>query len=76
MFVNSLLSLYRSRHSPSQSAPPTHHTPHPTYPLPPVPAHMLGAPQGWGRAWAGEAGADELAPRRRKLESGAAKEIM
>ncbi|KAI0706195.1 Di-sulfide bridge nucleocytoplasmic transport domain-containing protein [Cytidiella melzeri] len=79
VFVNSLLSLYRSRHNPANAhghAPPPAI---PSYPLPPITPyqqhHLLPGNPGWGKSWAGPQEVEEVATRRRKLESGAAKEV-
>lgn len=77
VFVNSLLSLYRSRHNPAN--PPAAH-PQPTQafpiaPIPPYPHHMLNTQPGWGASWTAGPDVEELPSRRRKLVSGAAKEI-
>ncbi|GJE94203.1 di-sulfide bridge nucleocytoplasmic transport domain-containing protein [Phanerochaete sordida] len=76
VFVNSLLSLYRSRHNPA-NAPAAHPQPMSAFPITPVapyPHHMLNAAPGWGKPWAAP-GVEEIPPRRRKLENGAAKDI-
>lgn len=79
VFVNSLLSLYRSRHNPANTPGAVHHPqPLPAFPIPPV-AHYphLNAPPppGWGTSWTGGGEVEETPPRRRKLENGESKEI-
>ncbi|EKM60451.1 uncharacterized protein PHACADRAFT_82283 [Phanerochaete carnosa HHB-10118-sp] len=77
VFVNSLLSLYRSRHNPANT-PAVHSQPVPSFPVGPAapyPHHMFNAPSGWGKSWLTSQDVEEIPPRRRKLESGAAKEI-
>lgn len=80
LFINTLLSLYRSKHHPAP-APPHHQ---PSFPIPPVtpyPAHQFGgylspAPTpSWGRTW--KSGEEELQTptRRRRLEGGISAKI-
>jgi len=82
VFINALLSLYRSRHHPVPPAP--HHQP--SYPIPPAtpfPREHFGgylspAPTPtWVRPpWAGKYDEDLQTPtRRRRLEGGAAAKI-
>jgi len=86
VFINTLLSLYRSRHHVVSAPPPLHHQP--SYPVPPVtafpPEHFGGylSPATtpiWARPpWAGVNGEDEdpqSPTRRRRLESGATAKI-
>ncbi|KAI0089858.1 Di-sulfide bridge nucleocytoplasmic transport domain-containing protein [Irpex rosettiformis] len=75
VFVNSLLSLYRSRHSPAnpQTHPPIQ--PFPIHPIAPYQQHMLAGQQDWGKSLAGGHEIEELPSRRRKLENGSAKEV-
>ncbi|KZP15210.1 hypothetical protein FIBSPDRAFT_726197 [Athelia psychrophila] len=84
VFINTLLSLYRSRHHPAP--PPMLHQP--SYPIPPstpFPREHFGgylspAPTpGWVRPpWAGAGGDDQLLEtpsRRRRLDGGAAAKV-
>jgi len=73
VFINSLFSFYRSRHSPTTSPhpvnPSTPYSPHSGSYLPPI-------GPGWGRSWNGAR--DENAqspPRRRRLEGGGSVKI-
>jgi len=65
MFVNALLSLYRSRHQPASS--PT------SYPVPPLPSFhqpYLPSNSSSGTYQKGKTDDREVAPRRRRLEGG------
>ncbi|KAJ6519241.1 Di-sulfide bridge nucleocytoplasmic transport domain-containing protein [Mycena sanguinolenta] len=90
LFINALLSLYRSRHQPQ--APPTAPHQHPQYPIPPVVAYhpanipnnhfggyLSPAPtpswgRGGGRSWTQE-DPTETPTRRRRLDGGGAVKI-
>ncbi|KAA1468445.1 hypothetical protein DENSPDRAFT_833734 [Dentipellis sp. KUC8613] len=71
VFINALLSLYRSRHQPAPPAPPLAHQP--SFALPaaaPFAPQYLQAP-AWGPSWHGVGEEDGQTPsRRRRLESG------
>ncbi|KAI0825385.1 Di-sulfide bridge nucleocytoplasmic transport domain-containing protein [Trametes gibbosa] len=79
LFVNSVLTLFRSRVNPATHLAPAHVPPYPMAPTVPYPApygylppaHDMGA-KGWRR---GDDGSDELAPRRRRLEDGQAAKV-
>lgn len=77
VFVNSLLSLYRSKHTPPPAG--THPPPSiPAFPIAapnPYPAHMIPSTPAWAKTWPGAPDVQETPARRRKLESGAAREI-
>ncbi|KAL0945560.1 hypothetical protein HGRIS_014721 [Hohenbuehelia grisea] len=71
VFINSLFSLYRSRHSPSAPS-------HPPPPSAPYPPHYAGylQPAAWDRSWPGAQEEDvQSPPRRRRLEGGASVKI-
>ncbi|CAL1697024.1 unnamed protein product [Somion occarium] len=78
VFINTLLSLYRARHNPSNQAP-VHHpspiTPFPIQPGIPYSPHLLNSAPHWGKAWTAPAEVEGTPSRRRKLEGGAVKEI-
>ncbi|KAJ8520361.1 hypothetical protein ONZ45_g2814 [Pleurotus djamor] len=74
VFINTLFSIYRSRHQPGPSAPPLHPSysigpptqfPHYGAYLPPA-----GATPSWGKSWSAPNDDAENAPRRRRLEGG------
>ncbi|KAK7468461.1 hypothetical protein VKT23_002972 [Stygiomarasmius scandens] len=75
VFINALLSLYRSRHKPSTEVQAPTHFPGPH--TIPYPSHQFGgflspAPTpSWGRSWkANDDDVQQTPTRRRKLESG------
>lgn len=77
VFINSLPSLYRSRHHAAPAVPPPHH---PSYPIAPVssyPQHLgQYLPPASSPAWQSVDDPDLQAPsRRRRLEGGAAAKI-
>jgi hypothetical protein len=77
VFVNSLLSLYRSRHNPAnaQSHVPT---PIPSFPVTPVAPYshsMIHGQPGWDKSWTGHHEVEDVPARRRKLENGAVKDV-
>ncbi|EIM83324.1 uncharacterized protein STEHIDRAFT_83355 [Stereum hirsutum FP-91666 SS1] len=70
-FINSLLSLYRSRHLPSHAPANMHHQPSYSLPPPgPYPPHY-----GWDRPWNGVDDDDNMPSRKRRLEGGEAIKI-
>ncbi|KAF9263075.1 hypothetical protein L218DRAFT_973249 [Marasmius fiardii PR-910] len=78
VFVNTLLSLYRSKHRPTE--PSVTAQPQTLHPLtfPPYPSHQYGgyAPTpNWGRSWNGGEEELETPSRRRRLEGGATMKI-
>ncbi|KII86452.1 hypothetical protein PLICRDRAFT_44048 [Plicaturopsis crispa FD-325 SS-3] len=82
VFINSLLSLFRSRIQPAAGAPPLHHQP--SFPLPPATPypHPYGGylPPGtpsYGRSWAAGVSDEDLQTpsRRRRLEGGGAAKV-
>jgi hypothetical protein len=82
LFINTLLSLYRSRHHPSHVAPTAQHQA--PFAIPPVsgyPTHHMGgylspAPTpSWARTWSGNHEEPQTPTRRRRLEGGAAAKI-
>ncbi|KAK0198105.1 Di-sulfide bridge nucleocytoplasmic transport domain-containing protein [Armillaria mellea] len=83
VFINALLSLYRSRHHSPPHAPPTHNTQYPIHPSTPYPPHQFGgylspAPTpAWSRSWKGiDHDEDMQTPtRRRRLEGGGSVKI-
>jgi hypothetical protein len=80
VFINTLLSLYRSRHQPPPPAVGSHgHQQPPSFPVTPVPHHFGGylspAPTpSWGRSWNGDESVD-TPTRRRRIEGGGAVKI-
>jgi hypothetical protein len=82
VFINALLTLYRSRH---QSVAPSLASLHqqPSFPIGPTssyPSHIGSGyfpNPGWGRTWRGADDDDEGVPvRRRRLDGGSAAKIM
>lgn len=76
IFINALLSLYRSRHHPEMSTPPLRHQPSYTLAPPtPFPPQYLPA-SSWGSVWSGREDEEVQTPsRRRRLDSGEAAKI-
>lgn len=80
LFINTLLSLFRSRLNPAPTGPPPAHaghtavTPFPSAPpfIAPYAHAYMTPPPGWGPAWRPEEDAATPA-RRRRLEDGVAK---
>jgi hypothetical protein len=67
LFINAVLSLYRSRHHPT---PPPHPPHHPAYPIPaPNPYVGYSAPLA-GAAWTRAQDEEETRSRRRRIEGG------
>ncbi|KAK0506440.1 Di-sulfide bridge nucleocytoplasmic transport domain-containing protein [Armillaria luteobubalina] len=83
VFINALLSLYRSRHHSPPHAPPTHNTQYPIHPSTPYPPHQFGGylspvpTPAWSRSWKGiDHDEDMQTPtRRRRLEGGGSVKI-
>ncbi|KAI0638836.1 Di-sulfide bridge nucleocytoplasmic transport domain-containing protein [Trametes polyzona] len=79
VFINSLLSLYRSRINPATHLPTPPVPPYPIAPAVPFPGPhgYLPPAHGWGaKGWKhGDDETEELAPRRRRLEDGQAAKI-
>ncbi|KAI0935666.1 hypothetical protein AcV5_004021 [Taiwanofungus camphoratus] len=79
IFINALLSLYRSRNNPATPAHPIHHSSaipsFPVAPLTPYPhAHnYLPPPPEWSKSWTDESA--QTPSRRRRLEGGVAEKI-
>ncbi|KAG7090705.1 hypothetical protein E1B28_009799 [Marasmius oreades] len=78
VFINTLLSLYRSKHRPLEplvtAPPPAVHALN----FPPYPSHQYGgytASPNWGRSWNGGEEELETPSRRRRLEGGATMKI-
>ncbi|KAF8887710.1 Di-sulfide bridge nucleocytoplasmic transport domain-containing protein [Infundibulicybe gibba] len=82
VFINALLSLYRSRHHPITAPPPLHPQHFPIAPTAPYPGNQFGgflspAPTpSWGRTRYGPVDEDLQSPtRRRRIEGGGAIKI-
>ncbi|EMD41370.1 hypothetical protein CERSUDRAFT_89935 [Gelatoporia subvermispora B] len=80
VFINALLSLYRSRHDPVHHAPQPHHPPaipaFPIAPATPYPHHYLAPPPEWNKPWIKQEEEEvELPRQRRRLEGGQAAKI-
>ncbi|OBZ79282.1 Nucleus export protein BRL1 [Grifola frondosa] len=77
VFINTLLSLYRSRHSPVAPIVPT--PPVPSFPIAPpapYPHQYLSSPPEWNQSWnKSRSGVEETPTRRRRLEGGLAAKI-
>lgn len=80
VFINTLLSLYRSRHNPNSHPSLAHHPPpvssFPITPVTPYPHSYLTSAPEWNKSW-GPSEKDEVQTpsRRRRLEGGIAAKI-
>ncbi|OCH88338.1 hypothetical protein OBBRIDRAFT_758305 [Obba rivulosa] len=80
VFINTLLSLYRSRHDPAQHAPQLHHPPaipaFPIAPSTPYPHRYLSPPPEWNKPWVKQEEEEvELPRQKRRLEGGQAAKV-
>lgn len=80
VFINALLSLYRSKINPATHPSHAHHAPpipaFPIAPSTPYPHHYLPPPPEWSKSWSGRDDESMQAPsRRRRLEGGLAEQI-